>query len=667
VPDDHVPVAAGESDEVEPPLTPEQLEDLATLLAQRLTRDNIAWVASRVLGTDVVAEARNEISSTPAFATRVVELLEAGNATRAAIAQLRTESDRTGVIALGLNHILRGGRLNDDAAQQAFMSEVDPLIGTAGFEEALTRVSRTVCAVGIGTQHGAAISGDLVGSGFLIGPDLVLTNYHVLGSVLDPGPPVKATVPGDLIFCYFDYRHPPKPNVPPAKADRCMGVRAVQENWLVYARTSLDGDGRKHFNALPDNEYDYAVIRLEKPIGRRPARLSGGAIRGWLSLPEKIDALTLGRLVVHQHPGKQAQHFDVGQFKRLDGSGTRLQYAVSTARGSSGGATVDLQGRLFALHNAEVQDGTAPERLNQGIRIDSIRGDLEKEGHWVAPDKELQELESDVPLWSLTDDVRQASPIIGRQKFRDAVAAMMQPAGERVLAVTGPPASGLRYSVKLLRRLVGPAVPVAEFTTRELGTLDPPGFLSVLVDQLGVLGLAGHPVPDKARSTEDIPRWLRTDLPTWLAERLTVDEELRRGTYPAWVVVDLVPPPTQTLFWANNLKDLLAALVGVRDVGQTAVDLPHLRWLFLAGTSLALPLHGVKRIDEDLSSTSQLVAEFGECLETAWRSVDKTSSVPAGMAPGLAEFALRQGDPALARRKTLANLVATIVANAPEG
>jgi sugar lactone lactonase YvrE len=79
-------------------------------------------------------------------------------------------------------------------------------------------------------------------------------------------------------------------------------------------------------------------------------------MRGWFSLPDAIKAMTPEqRVIIFQHPLRAPQATDVGQYEQLDPSGTRVWYAVSTAEGSSGGAAVDSDGRLFALHNAVVE------------------------------------------------------------------------------------------------------------------------------------------------------------------------------------------------------------------------------------------------------------------------------------------------------------------------
>ena len=97
-------------------------------------------------------------------------------------------------------------------------------------------------------------------------------------------------------------------------------------------------------------------------------------MRGWLPLPTEIAVLEKQtKLFVVQHPGRAPQQVDFGDYCRLDPSGTRVWYSVSTAKGSSGGAAVDSAGQLFALHNAEVEPREGLEgTLNQGIRIDLI-------------------------------------------------------------------------------------------------------------------------------------------------------------------------------------------------------------------------------------------------------------------------------------------------------
>ena len=98
-----------------------------------------------------------------------------------------------------------------------------------------------------------------------------------------------------------------------------------------------------------------------------------------------------------------------------------MRYKVNVARGSSGGAAVDIKGKLFALHNAEVKMPAVPpeERLNQGIRIDQIYADFYA-GTQRPPIVPPQASQSDM-FWSLTDSAQNPQPIIGRTEFRRMV------------------------------------------------------------------------------------------------------------------------------------------------------------------------------------------------------------------------------------------------------
>ena len=617
-------------------LSEQQRADLATLLAESVPRPNIATLAVSVLGREVLAAAGNEVSDTAGFAARIVELLDEAGRTAEFIDVLREDLHRDGRLATRLNHVLGGGRLDDAEALQRLVNMQEPFFNTAEFEaELLPRLRRTVCAIGRGAPHN-----DIVGSGFLIAPDLVLTNFHVVDAFVGLRDGRWRSKPDTEVFCIFDYRMAPAPNLPPddSAARRCLCVRGATD-WLEYGREPLADDGTDKAAQDVGSRYDYAVIRLERPVGTQPARRSSARPRGWLPLPTQIDvhAPPEGgrRVLLFGHPQKLPQNFDVGTYVGLDLSGTRVRYSVSAARGSSGGPAVDSKGRLFALHNAEVTQngavavaaGTAGLKLNQGIRIDRIAQDLTA----GAPEL-VSELTNagdpavDARFWSLSDDPADPQPVIGRSRFRANVGAMRAPEGGRVMVVTGPEGSGVRFSIRLLRRTLGAQIPVVVFKPGDLQRLSPKDFLRVLVDELGLLNVAQIPEP---KPTEQLSRWLRMDLPVWLAERLAEDQKdpRRKLRYPAWVVINTVTADDERLLWADQLKDFVAALAGVRDAGQSGTDIPHLRWLFLARRPDALPIPGGALQDEDLSRYESWETDFSECLAMAWLTVEKDAEL----------------------------------------
>lgn len=656
-------------------LTGEQLDDFARLLARFVTRGNIESLATHVLGPEAVRRVGNDVGGeTVVFARAVLQVLHEAGRIPEVVSRLELDSHRNSRLTHGLNHILQGNRLRDDDALQALINEYEPFLSVAAMEEITPRVRRAVCAVALGSPLNA-----IVGSGFLVAPDVVMTNYHVIKQFLKHDKKtgdIFANADGKELYFFFDYLWEPAPKVPPTQAKHTsLCVTAAEGmNWLLRARELLANDGEANSpteaaTKEAATKLDYAVIKLARRVGALPARLSGGVRRGWLPLREdEIDMSREKRIMVFQHPEKSPQMYDIGDYVQHDPSRTRVWYRVNSARGSSGGAAVDTEGHLFALHNAEVKvevKGSQGERLkvNQGVRIDLIVQDLIQALPQVVNVPDLPE--DSTMFWSLTDSLDDPRPIIGRREFRDKVVEMSAPEAERALVVTGPPASGLQYSLKLLDRTLGTHVPHVVFGPGDLQSLKPEDFLRVLLGELGIIVPADSP-PPPVPSTENVPRWLRLDLPRWLAAHLSGDERRSRTKYPAWVVVDMVPPPDKRLLWAANLQEMVAALVGVHDEGQPWVEVPQLRWLFLTPNAGGVPLTGVRHFVEDLSGYSTHEADFVECLQQVWRTIDKEAPVNDVIAASFADTiktmvdgAPPAGRPAL--RKALANGVAKTI------
>lgn len=149
-----------------------------------------------------------------------------------------------------------------------------------------------------------------------------------------------------------------------------------------------------------------------------------------------------------------------------------------------------------------------------------------------------------------------------------------------------------------------------------------------------IAGIAEHlalPDPHSApepRIGEDKPRWLRSDLPLWLQGNLQLARE--NIPLPKWVVVEAIVPEGQFLRWGDGVKDLLAALLGVRDQAQPPVPLPDLRWL-LIGRETLFPLTGLEIFRDDLTTTEALPTEFAECMLQAWWSINKKAQADLDM------------------------------------
>lgn len=179
------------------------------------------------------------------------------------------------------------------------------------------------------------------GTGFLIAPDLVLTNHHNV--VHERYGPVTSVV------AEFDYvqRKPEPPLVRQARTDRIVS----------------------------DEADDWAVLTLTAPAGR-PA----------LGLGTPFDVGIDDLVVIVQHPLGAFKQFALEPLavRHLDSS--RIQYVADTQHGSSGSPVFNSKLHVIALHQAEAEATVTvagrPEPVwrNQGIHIARIMRGLRLHG-----------------------------------------------------------------------------------------------------------------------------------------------------------------------------------------------------------------------------------------------------------------------------------------------
>jgi hypothetical protein len=205
----------------------------------------------------------------------------------------------------------------------------------------------------------------MMGTGFLVGPDRVLTNFHVIEAA-ETSNTLAQTV------CRFDYHEdgdaaaaaglmPPGPTV-----CRLASGQPLAESRYSESDTSGEGEPK------PD-ELDYAMLQVADRIGEQPT--GGGDQRGWFSLQTERPLLTLHDFaVVPQHPQGRRLEVAWGTVLNFSSLGTRVRYDTSTSAGSSGAPclTVDLE--IFGLHHA--RDPSTHPRFNQAIPLDLIAADL---------------------------------------------------------------------------------------------------------------------------------------------------------------------------------------------------------------------------------------------------------------------------------------------------
>ncbi|MHC2390801.1 hypothetical protein ACVMFA_003816 [Bradyrhizobium liaoningense] len=229
------------------------------------------------------------------------------------------------------------------------------------WREKLAKIEGQVCRVEFG--------GNPKGTGFLVGPDLVLTNYHVLER------PLKGQVAVAQVVCHFDYKVL-------SDGSRAEGtvVKLHEKDWRVddSPYSKAEGDSRPDRELPGRDELDYALVRLARAVGSEPidkGAARSAPARGWIELPEAEACLETDMpLMIAQHPdgGPLKLAFDTRSVLGINGNGTRVRYATNTEAGSSGSPCFDMDWTLVAVHHLGDPAWKEP-KFNQGVPIARIR------------------------------------------------------------------------------------------------------------------------------------------------------------------------------------------------------------------------------------------------------------------------------------------------------
>lgn len=290
----------------------------------------------------------------------------------AAARERRPKNPALRYIAEDLGLTSSGPRISNKTGKslEALVQENAKFINPALFRERLPQVEGQICSVEVPGNSG---------TGFLVGSDLVLTNYHVVLPIVE-----KAVGLHDVV-CRFDYRLAVDGTTLDHKKHTV--VRLASENWLVRSAPPSERDWEPELGDAEPEECDYALLRLAERIGDDPV---GGPTadanapkRSWIDATTPVPALAAGNQVfVLQHAAGAAQQLTVGTVKAFNGNGTRVRYDANSKKGSSGSPCFNADLQLVALHHAH--DPAEPPRWNQAIPFgliqDRVRGELSPAG-----------------------------------------------------------------------------------------------------------------------------------------------------------------------------------------------------------------------------------------------------------------------------------------------
>ena len=257
---------------------------------------------------------------------------------------------------------------------QADLQRVLPGRGVLLSPQTLHRRIRTVCRIDY-----ADLSPPGFGTGFLVGPDLVLTNWHVVERVERAPENVRHDVANQLRF-RFDL-------LERAAAEDGRGRVALAQvsDGSPLLRTSPAGgmEVRGRSGEPSMTELDYALIRLTEDVGNHPvASTALGETRGYIQLRPNMPLPTVNSaLMALQHPMRGELQFAIGIALGPNQTGSRAKHTVATQEGSSGSPVLDEYLSPIAMHNG-TRFGTARERqaYNTAVPLSHIVADLRNSG-----------------------------------------------------------------------------------------------------------------------------------------------------------------------------------------------------------------------------------------------------------------------------------------------
>jgi hypothetical protein len=224
----------------------------------------------------------------------------------------------------------------------------------------LVQIERQVCRV--------ELEGNALGTGVLVGPDTVLTNWHVFEIA-------KSAGKVDRLGCRFDYELLPDGKVKAGQLLMLAGADCIDSSPCSAAEKTTNPD-----DPLPSpQELDYALLRLSSRAGDEQV---GGGVRGWITLPKAVIPLPPDApVLILQHPeGSPIKlAIDTQAAIGLNGNGTRLRYRTNTDRGSSGSPAFTMDWNIVALHHYGDPKWQNPT-FNQGVPIELIRQRIDANG-----------------------------------------------------------------------------------------------------------------------------------------------------------------------------------------------------------------------------------------------------------------------------------------------
>lgn len=301
----------------------------------------------RLVTDDVLGEPLQNITSLNSDMPTMVFDLIVWAKSRGRLTELIIGSAAVNTGAARLKSLADQFRFPADAAgevERIVLRDV-PFENVGQWLDKLARLRRAVCR--IEPQPAPNVNG--YGTGFLVAPDVVMTNFHVIDPFLTRG--------ADRVVMRFDYE----------TGIDGVSVSPGRECKLANDWRLLDS---------PVNELDFALVRLAEPAGSDA--VAGGA-RGVL-MPVRHSFRAGSPLMILQHPTAAPLKLSIGSVVDPSAAPNRVSYTANTEPGSSGSPCFTSGLDLVALHHW----GGDP---NRGVQLGAVmdlfagrKADLEAKG-----------------------------------------------------------------------------------------------------------------------------------------------------------------------------------------------------------------------------------------------------------------------------------------------
>jgi hypothetical protein len=290
------------------------------------------------------------------LAARLLEVAKSARNDSSVTPELRRALEQLGLLAE-----TPGG-----PALETIVRESNSLLDIHNWVARLTEIEGMVCRIAIDS------SGTLVprGTGFLVAPDIVLTNRHVIAPVLD------GNYQPSQLRAQFDYHVLRNGTV-----DEGTLVK-LADDWLLGSAQHDPIDTKVHpLSNEPDaGNLDFALLRLSRPAGAQTlagGKPNGKPARGFLDLEAgatPADKNSPVFIVQHPEGGTMKLALDTAGVIGISKNQLRIRYRTNTLRGSSGSPVFNQDWELIALHHAG--DPKYPElntgQYNEGIPIRTL-------------------------------------------------------------------------------------------------------------------------------------------------------------------------------------------------------------------------------------------------------------------------------------------------------